>query len=95
MRCLESGDGASDTRYTYNGLDQLLSLSTTQNGETVAEKTFSYDENGNRIEEVDAEADVTTQYAYDPSNRLQTVTEEKTVVNEPDEDADDGESELL
>ena len=95
VRCLESGDGSSDTRYTYNGLDQLLSLSTTQNGETVAKKTFSYDENGNRIEETDAEADVTMQYAYDPYNRLQTVTEEKNVVIEPDEDAEDGDSELL
>lgn len=53
----------------YDNSDQLLSLTTTQNGVPVKKLQFSYDTNGNRTQSTD-QAGSTTSYSYDQANRL-------------------------
>ena len=65
------------TVYTYNDLDQLVT-STTSNivsGEQTSNKTYTYDKNGNNIQEVDSIKNITKEMTYDVDNRLDTYTE--------------------
>lgn len=65
------------TVYTYNDLDQLVT-STTSNivsGEQASNKTYTYDKNGNNIQEVDSIKNITKEMTYDVDNRLDTYTD--------------------
>ena len=65
------------TVYTYNALDQLVT-STTSNivsGEQTSNKTYTYDKNGNNIQEVDSIKNITKEMTYDVDNRLDTYTD--------------------
>ena len=46
-------------------------------GKTTSKKTYSYDENGNNIKEVDSIKNITKEMTYDIDNRLDTYTETK------------------
>ncbi|MCC2707765.1 DNRLRE domain-containing protein, partial [Intestinibacter bartlettii] len=55
------------TDYTYNDLNQLVSSETSNlsTGKTTSKKTYSYDENGNNIKEVDSIKNITKEMTYD------------------------------
>ncbi|WP_279021989.1 DNRLRE domain-containing protein, partial [Intestinibacter bartlettii] len=65
------------TDYTYNDLNQLVSSETSNlsTGKTTSKKTYSYDENGNNIKEVDSIKNITKEMTYDVDNRLDTYTQ--------------------
>ena len=65
------------TDYTYNDLNQLVSSETSNlsTGKTTSKKTYSYDENGNNIKEIDSIKNITKEMTYDVDNRLDTYTQ--------------------
>ena len=65
------------TDYTYNDLNQLVSSETSNlsTGKTTSKKTYSYDENGNNIKEVDSIKNITKEMTYDVDNRMDTYTQ--------------------
>jgi RHS repeat-associated protein len=60
---------ALNTVYTYNGLNDLTALASTDTGST----SFTYDSAGNRKSQTDAR-NVTSTYSYDSANRLTQVS---------------------
>ncbi|MFR3136180.1 RHS repeat-associated core domain-containing protein, partial [Intestinibacter bartlettii] len=65
------------TDYTYNDLNQLVYSETSNlsTEKTTSKKTYSYDENGNNIKEVDSIKNITKEMTYDVDNRLDTYTQ--------------------
>jgi len=65
------------TDYTYNDLNQLVSSETSNlsTEKTTSKKTYSYDENGNNIKEVDSIKNITKEMTYDVDNRMDTYTQ--------------------
>lgn len=66
--------GSSETTYTYNGLDQLLTAVTQRGGAEESRSTYTYDVNGNQLKEVNTKNHVTTMNEYDADNRLSKAT---------------------
>ena len=62
------------TDYTYNDLNQLVYSETSNlsTEKTTSKKTYSYDENGNNIKEVDSIKNITKEMTYDVDNRMYT-----------------------
>ncbi|MEA4923424.1 MAG: hypothetical protein VB031_08770, partial [Eubacteriaceae bacterium] len=89
----ESGSGTDDGRvttdYTYNSLDQMTGAKTMQAEDTVSDKTYTYDGNGNQIKEADSENKITNIMTYDGENRLSTVTKKEIKSVEASEDSED------
>lgn len=67
---IKKAEGNTQTAYTYNGLDQLLTAVTERNGEKENTVTYEYDVNGNQVKESDSKSQVTTVNEYDAENRL-------------------------
>ena len=65
------GPNPGSINSVYNNLNQLISAT---NGITGKTATFSYDLNGNRIKQTRSDGQV-TDYVYDPSNRLISVSD--------------------
>ena len=66
----KKGKGSTQTSYTYNGLDQLLTAVTGRDGEKERTVSYEYDVNGNQVKESDSKSQVTTVNEYDAENRL-------------------------
>lgn len=66
----KKGKGSTQTTYTYNGLDQLLTAVTERDGEQERTVSYEYDVNGNQVKESDSKSQVTTVNEYDAENRL-------------------------
>lgn len=64
------------TGYQYNGLGDLVKLTSPDTGET----TYTYDSAGNRKTQTDARG-ITTTYGYDAVNRLASVSYADTTLN--------------
>ncbi len=64
------------THYTYNGLNDLLQLSSPDTGTT----TYTYDAAGNRLSQTDARG-VATNYSYDALNRLTDIAYPDAALN--------------
>ena len=63
------------TDYTYNEFNQLVSSNEDRSLEgNTSHKTYSYDNNGNQISEVDSITGKQTSYSYDADNRLASAT---------------------
>ena len=66
--------GSAETSYTYNGLDQLLTAVTERGGAEESRSTYTYDVNGNQIQEVNTKVHTMTVNEYDADNRLSKAT---------------------
>jgi RHS repeat-associated protein len=64
------------THYTYNGLNDLLQLSSPDTGTT----SYTYDAAGNRLSQTDARG-VATNYSYDALNRLTDIAYPDAALN--------------
>ncbi len=72
----EGTDAVEDTAFTYNEFNQLKTAVTkNEAGTTTANKTFTYDFNGNQTKEVDSKTSTTKEFVYNPDNRLKTAKE--------------------
>jgi RHS repeat-associated protein len=62
--------------YLYDKADRALSIVTTKGGTLVSSVAYTYDDNGNRLTQVQVNggAAETTSYTYDALNRLETTT---------------------
>lgn len=75
-RTLENVNGKA-TSYTYNGLDQALTV-TKYEGTSVSEQIqYGYDANGNEVSHHSTKTGETTRRSYDAENRLSKVSVEK------------------
>ena len=71
---IKKTDGGDETNYTYNGLDQLLTVVTKPEEKTKHQISYEYDMNGNQIKETDAETGTVVVNEYDTENRLSKAT---------------------
>lgn len=67
-------EGSEVISYTYNGLDQLLTVVTELGGAETGQAAYAYDENGNQIKETDSKTGITKINEYDAENRLSKAT---------------------
>lgn len=61
--------GGTTSTFAYDKADQLLSMTTTNGTKTLQQLHFTYDANGNRVQQTD-QAGKTTSLTYDQANRL-------------------------
>lgn len=75
LKTLTKPDG-SVTSYDYDRADRLTSVSVRKEGSLVLSCAYTYDDNGNRLSQVEVNGGVpeTTTYTYDDLDRLETVT---------------------
>lgn len=71
---LSEWDGATQTSYTYNSLNQMTGSEKNVTGNVTSQTAFVYDPNGNLIKETDSVKNRETTYTYDVENRLDQVT---------------------
>lgn len=73
----ESND--TETQYTYNSLNQMLTGTETSKADesVTSDKTYTYDKNGNQTKEEDSKTGESKQMTYDADNRLATYTAKK------------------